>query len=32
VRETVADVWLKPPEELIEFLESWLLASGGEQL
>jgi trehalose 6-phosphate phosphatase len=31
VRETAADVWLKPPEELIEFLESWLLASGGEQ-
>jgi trehalose-phosphatase len=30
VRETAADVWLKPPEELIEFLESWLLASGGE--
>ncbi len=30
VRETAADVWLKPPEELIEFLENWLLASGGD--
>ena len=31
VRETSADVWLKPPDELIEFLENWLLASGGER-
>jgi trehalose-phosphatase len=31
VRETAAQVWLKPPEELIEFLENWLIASGGER-
>jgi len=29
VRETAADVWLKPPDELIEFLENWLIANGG---
>jgi trehalose-phosphatase len=31
VRETAADVWLQPPDELIEFLENWLIASGGER-
>lgn len=31
VRETAADVWIKPPEQLIEFLENWLLASGGSE-
>lgn len=28
-RPTAADVWLKPPEELDEFLRQWLLACGG---
>lgn len=31
VRETAADIWIKPPEQLIEFLENWLLASGGNE-
>ena len=31
VRETAADVWIKPPQQLIEFLENWLLASGGSE-
>ena len=31
VRETAADVWIKPPQQLIEFLENWLLASGGTE-
>jgi trehalose-phosphatase len=26
---TAADLWLKPPEELIEFLRQWLVACGG---
>ena len=26
-RETAADVWLRPPGELLEFLQSWLQAS-----
>jgi trehalose 6-phosphate phosphatase len=29
-RATAADLWLKPPEELIEFLHSWLRATGGD--
>ncbi len=29
-RPTTADLWLKPPEELTEFLHQWLLACGGE--
>ena len=28
-RETKADVWIKPPEELLAFLRGWLLACGG---
>ena len=27
-RETAASVWLKPPQELIEFLELWLKSTG----
>jgi trehalose 6-phosphate phosphatase len=27
-RETCADLWLKPPEELLQFLQRWLNASG----
>ncbi len=30
-RPTVAAVWLVPPDELIEFLEKWLEASGGTE-
>jgi trehalose 6-phosphate phosphatase len=29
-RPTTADLWLKPPEELMDFLESWLQALGVE--
>ncbi len=29
-RPTAADVWLKPPDELLEFLETWLQALGGK--
>ena len=29
-RPTLADVWLEPPEELIQFLRGWLLACGAE--
>lgn len=29
-RPTAADLWLKPPEELTEFLQQWLLTCGGE--
>ncbi len=28
-RPTAAEVWLKPPQELLQFLEEWLRASGG---
>jgi trehalose 6-phosphate phosphatase len=28
-RESVADVWLRPPEELRQFLDGWLKASAG---
>ena len=28
LRETAADLWLKPPQELLEFLERWLGAVG----
>jgi trehalose 6-phosphate phosphatase len=30
IRPTAADLWLKPPEELGEFLHQWLLTCGGE--
>jgi hypothetical protein len=29
-RPTTADVWLQPPHQLIQFLEEWLRASGGQ--
>jgi trehalose 6-phosphate phosphatase len=29
-RPTAADVWLQPPQELIQFFEEWLRASGGQ--
>jgi trehalose 6-phosphate phosphatase len=29
-RSTAADIWLRPPQELIEFFDNWLQASGGE--
>ena len=29
-RPTAADLWLKPPEELLNFLEGWLEAVGGK--
>jgi trehalose-phosphatase len=29
LRETAADLWLKPPQELREFLEDWLIACAG---
>ena len=29
-RPTAADIWLQPPQELIEFFDNWLKASGGE--
>jgi trehalose 6-phosphate phosphatase len=29
-RPTAADLWLKPPEELYQFLRQWLLVCGGE--
>jgi trehalose-phosphatase len=29
-RETEADVWIRPPEELFDFLTEWLKRSGGE--
>jgi trehalose 6-phosphate phosphatase len=29
-RTTAADVWLRPPQELIRFLSAWLRATGGE--
>ncbi len=29
-RPTTADVWLQPPQELIQFFEEWLRASGGQ--
>jgi trehalose 6-phosphate phosphatase len=28
-RPTLAEIWLRPPEELLEFLRQWLLACGG---
>jgi len=30
-RPTAADIWLQPPQELIEFFDDWLHAVGGEQ-
>jgi len=30
-KATSADIWLKPPEELIEFLQQWLLAGGKQE-
>jgi trehalose 6-phosphate phosphatase len=29
-RPTAADVWLQPPRELLQFLQEWLRASGGQ--
>jgi trehalose 6-phosphate phosphatase len=29
LRETAADLWIRPPEELIEFLSRWTEALGG---
>ncbi len=29
-RETDADLWIRPPDELLDFLRSWLSACGGE--
>ena len=29
LRDTAADIWLKPPEEMLEFLDRWIAASGG---
>jgi trehalose 6-phosphate phosphatase len=29
-RPTSADVWLQPPHELLQFLQEWLQASGGQ--
>jgi len=29
-RPTVADVWVRPPEEVVAFLQNWISASGGE--
>jgi trehalose-6-phosphatase len=29
-RPTGADVWLQPPHELLQFLQEWLRASGGQ--
>jgi trehalose 6-phosphate phosphatase len=29
-RSTTADIWLRPPQQLIEFFENWRQASGGE--
>jgi trehalose-phosphatase len=29
-RPTVADIWLKPPDELAQFLRNWLVGSGAE--
>jgi len=31
LRSTAAEIWIRPPEQLVEFLESWLKASGGTQ-
>jgi len=30
-RTTTADIWLRPPQELIRFLTDWLGATGGER-
>jgi trehalose-6-phosphatase len=29
-RPTIADICLRPPDELLEFLQDWLLASGAQ--
>jgi trehalose 6-phosphate phosphatase len=29
-RETNADLWIRPPDELLDFLRAWLSACGGE--
>lgn len=28
-RSTAADLWLRPPEELLDFLDTWLATCGG---
>ncbi len=30
-RETMAEVWIKPPQEVVEFLDRWLACCGGAQ-
>ena len=30
LRATSADIWIRPPEELLDFLRSWLRAEGVE--
>jgi trehalose-phosphatase len=30
-RPTMADIWLRPPEELVQFLRDWLVACGAER-
>lgn len=30
-RRTIADVWLRPPDELLHFLQDWLRASGAKR-
>lgn len=30
-RPTIADVWLRPPDELVQFLRDWLAACGAER-
>src|SRR5581483_6616049 len=29
-RSTNADIWLRPPEELVQFLQEWVRACGGQ--
>jgi hypothetical protein len=31
-RPTAADVWIQPPQGLLDFLAEWLQACGGEQV
>lgn len=30
-RPTAADIWLQPPQELLQFFEEWIRASGGHE-
>ena len=29
-RKTAADIWIKPPDELLSFLSNWLPGNNGE--